>query len=528
MHVAHKFRQQALVVAPERSAAEAGAAVLAEGGHAIEAMVAAAAMISVTYPHMGGLGGDAFWLIHEPGRPPVALDASGATGGHVQAAYYKSLGHAALPVRGPLAANTVAGTVGGWQRALEYARRWGARLPLHRLLEPAREAARRGHGVTPSLHRSLLRTLDDLHREPGFAQVFLALGAIPAVGAPLPQPALGDTLEQLGRVGLADFYQGETARALARDLARVGSPLALPDLEGYEARFCMPWVLPHRAGLLYNLPPPTQGLVSLAILGILERLDIGALTPGGADHVHAVVEATKQAFRLRDRGFVDGFDRTRTLSAATLDAAAREIRPDRALPWAGVSRPGDTVWMGVVDQAGRAVSYQHSLYHAFGSGVLLSETGVLWQNRGSLFSLEPHHPWYLRPGRKPWHTLNPALVLLKPSGFLIYGAMGGDGQGQTQAALFTRAIQYGQDLATAIAAPRWLLGRTWGAPSDSLKLESRFEVPVVEALRLRGHEIVLLDPFDEATGHAGAIRQDADGHLTGAADPRSDGAMIRV
>jgi gamma-glutamyltranspeptidase/glutathione hydrolase len=181
--------------------------------------------------------------------------------------------------------------------------------------------------------------------------------------------------------------------------------------------------------------------------------------------------------------------------------------------------------MGVMDGQGRAVSMIQSIYHEFGSGVVLEETGINWQNRGCSFSLDPAALNSLRPGRKPFHTLNPALAVLRDGRTMVYGTMGGDGQPQTQAAVFTRIATFGMDAQQAISAPRWLLGRTWGQTSDSLKLESRFSTGIVTDLAGRGHEMEVLGEFDETMGHAGAIVRHASGVFEGGSDPRSDGAV---
>lgn len=520
----------AMAVAPHFLAARTAHDVLREGGNAIEAMVAAAATIAMVYPHMTGLGGDAFWLIHEPGQEPVGIDASGTAAAGLTPSFYVERGFDAIPVRGPLAANTVAGTVSGWERALRLSKqRWGGRMPLSRLFADAIQHGEQGVPVTGSQMRSTRTKQAELEIQPGFRAHFLIDGRAPEEGELFFQPKLAATLRHLSRSGLDDFYRGELAQTIAADLAACGSPLALGDLNGYRAELIRPLVLAHSLGTLYNLPPPTQGVVSLMILGILERLGLSGMEPDSADYVHSVVEATKQAFKVRDSHITDPrymcIDAQACLTPGFLEPLANAIDMDQALPWGKGHGPGDTVWMGVVDNRGRAVSFIQSIYHEFGSGVVLEQTGLNWQNRGCGFSLAENALNELKSGRKPFHTLNPALARLHDGRVMVYGTMGGDGQPQTQAALFTRAIVYGQSLQQAVNAPRWLLGRTWGQPSDTLKLEARFSGEIVESLRRRGHEIEMLQAFDEAVGHAGAIVRYPDGMLEGASDPRSDGGV---
>jgi gamma-glutamyltranspeptidase/glutathione hydrolase len=274
------------------------------------------------------------------------------------------------------------------------------------------------------------------------------------------------------------------------------------------------------------MAPPAQGTVSLMILGILDRLGISTVEPESAEYVHLCVEATKQAFLVRDRYLTDPAHMTvdpqqlLTTDALARHAAAIDVR--HAMPWGAQSQHGDTVWMGAIDAHGRAVSFIQS-YHEFGSGIVLRQSGINWQNRGCSFSLDPKALNSLRPRRKPFHTLNPSLARLNDGRTLVYGTMGGDGQPQTQSAVFTRYVQFRQGLQQAIAAPRWLLGRTWGQTSDTLKLESRFNGDVIDLLKQRGHEIEILQPYDELMGHAGGIARQANGALEAGFDPRSDG-----
>jgi gamma-glutamyltranspeptidase/glutathione hydrolase len=204
---------------------------------------------------------------------------------------------------------------------------------------------------------------------------------------------------------------------------------------------------------------------------------------------------------------------------------AQNIKLAKALPWGAALKTGDTVWMGAVDSAGLAVSFIQSIYHEFGSGVVLPTTGLNWQNRGASFSLDPKHLRALQPRKKPFHTLNPAAAILSDGRRMVYGTMGGDGQPQTQAAIYSRAIWFGQPLQQAISAPRWLLGRTWGQSSDSLKLERRIPDAVIHDLEKRGHDIEMLSAYDEAVGHAGAIIRNPNGVLEGGSDPRADGCV---
>lgn len=520
-----------MVVAPHHLAAQAGRDVLREGGSAAEATVAAAATIAVVYPHMNSIGGDGFWLLAEPGRAPVGIDASGPAASAAGPSFYRDRGYQdAIPARGPHAALTVPGTVAGWQRALAEPGSGAGRMPLSRLLAPAVEHARRGVAISTSMARLLRDKRPELEGVPGFAATYMVSGDVPEAGSILYQPRLADTLEQLGREGLEAFYRGEIAEALARDLLVVDSPLSDRDLSRFEASPVTPLSLDLPCGRVYNLPPPTQGVASLIILGLFQQLDVTGAE--SFEHVHGLIEATKAAFRVRDRLVTDPErvpdDPASYLTPEWLAAAASGIDRMWASPWPRATPGGDTVWLGAMDSEGRSASMIQSLYWEFGSGVVSPSTGILLQNRGMSFSLDPAALQALEPGRKPFHTLNPAMARLEDGRTLVYGTMGGEGQPQTQAAVFSRHVLFNQPLQDAVTAPRWLLGRTWGSVSTSLKLESRFEPPLLEALRRAGHDVEVLGPFADAMGHAGAISRRTDGLLEGAADPRSDGQVAAV
>jgi gamma-glutamyltranspeptidase/glutathione hydrolase len=519
--------RRGVVAAPHAAAAESGRAVLAEGGNALEAMVAMAASIAAVYPHMSQTGGDGFWLVHEPKGRIRAFMAAGPAGSRAQPELYRD--YETIPPRGPLAALTVPGAIGGWMLALEVAKGLGGRLPLGTLLDAAIRTARDGAVVSRSHAQLTAEKLSELKDAPGFAAVFLQDGKPPAVGAPLRQPALAATLDHLAHAGLDDFYRGDVGREIAADLERIGSPVTRDDLARYRAAVADPLRVPLGAGVLYNTPPPTQGLASLIILALYERLRVAEAE--SFEFVHGLVEATKRAFRVRDRVVTDPRFLTqppeRALDPKFLDTEATKIDRRKAAPWPVPAGSGDTVWMGAADASGLAVSYIQSLYWEFGSGCVLRATGVLMQNRGASFSLDPKAPNPLSPGRLPFHTLNPALAVLRDGRVMAYGAMGGDGQPQTQGALFARHVLHRRPLDQAIDAPRWLLGRTWGSTVTNLRLEARFDGNLVDRLLSAGHDIeVLAELYSDTMGHAGAVVLHPDGTLEGAHDPRADGGAM--
>ena len=518
----------AAVAAPSALAAQAGRDVLIQGGNAIEAMVAMAATIAVVYPHMNAIGGDGFWLMREPDGKLRAIEACGFAGQLATIERYCLAEAEAIPPRGPQAALTVPGAVGGWALALELSAAMGGRLPLALLLENAVRHARDGYAVSRSEARFDPAKDPALMAAPGFVEAYF-LDDKPAKAGDMRKAArLGETLGQLAHAGLDDFYRGDVAREIAGDLERIGSPVTRADLKAYRAAWRKPLSLTIGDATLYNTPPPTQGLASLILMGLFERLNVKAIE--GFGYFHALIEASKRALSIRDRVCTDfrelEHDCADFLTPEALDLEAGGIDMTRAASWPLKNDKGDTVWMGAIDAQGRAVSFIQSVYWEYGSGCVLPRTGVLMQNRGVSFSLAPQTINPLRPGRRPLHTLNPPLVVFRDGRVMPYGSMGGDGQPQFQAQLLTR-YRAGQSLVEALDAPRYLFGRSWGAPSATVKLESGFDDGVAEALARAGHHIERL-PRGDSFGHAGALVGNSKGAIQAAHDPRSDGGAEGV
>lgn len=513
-----------MVTAPHHLAAQAGLDVLRDGGNAAEAAVAVAACLAVVYPHMTSIGGDSFWLMTEPSGAVRAVSACGGAARTADLSLYGGMN--SIPWRGPLAANTVAGTISGWEAVLEIG---AGSLPLARVLQAAIGYAEQGVAITRGGSEIAAAKGDELRRQPGaYATVFEPAGRPLGEGEILCQPALAETLRLLAEEGLESFYHGRLARIIASDLARLGSPVSAEDLSLHRAERPAPLSIRSRDTQLYNMAPPTQGIASLLIIALFDRL--AASEAESFVHVHGLVEATKQAFLWRDAHVGDPRYMLESPQALldnipALDAMAARIDPDRALPWPQPPAGGDTTWFATADADGRMVSAIQSTYFEFGSGLVLPSSGIIWQNRGVSFRLAPDGWNALRPGRKPFHTLNPAMARFDDGRVMAYGTMGGEGQPQTQAALFTRYARFGMGLQEAVTRPRWLLGRTWGEDSTSLKLEDRFSPELYEQLRTAGHEVELVAPFSDAMGHAGAIVRNSSGLLEGAADPRSDGQV---
>lgn len=516
--------ENGMVVAPHHAAADAGLDVLKAGGNAIEAAIATAASLAVHYPHMTGIGGDAFWLVYDPKEGVSFIEASGHSGFDVKPELYADV--ETIPFRGKLAANTVAGAVSAWEQAyLKSQQDWQGCLSAEALMAEAVDSAENGIVVTPSLAETLADKATELQQDSFFADVYYPQGRIPEAGETLYQKALGRTLKQLGERGFDDFYRGDLAESICNDFERREGFIQRRDLQEHHAAVKPHLEIETTHAKLFNASAPTQGVASLMILGLFDRWIEKLPEKDSVDYVHLLVEATKIAFEHRDR--MDTSASPEALQAwlapEYLDELSQRIDLDQALPWGEKTAPGDTTWFGAMDSEGRVVSAIQSIYHEFGSGFMLPESGIVWQNRGCSFSLDPNHVRSIAPHKKPFHTLNPAIALFKDGRVMAYGTMGGDGQPQTQAAVFSRYAYYDEDLQTAINQPRWLLGRTWGNASESLKLESRFPENYASELQRKGHDFEWLGPLDSSVGHAGALVRHPSLKIEGAFDPRSDG-----
>lgn len=530
----------AMVTTPHYLASQAALEVLHKGGNAVEAMIAAASTIAVVYPHMNSIGGDNFWLIYNAKTKEVkALNSSGRASEKATIAFYKEKGFSKIPSRGALAANTVPGAVAGWKEAHRYAEKEiGNALKWEELLQQSIHYAREGFPVTESQHYWTNVNLEDdfefraLQRFDEFARIFLQNGKAPKVGSILKQPDLANTLEYIAKNGATSFYEGEIAEKIVADLQRLGGLLTLNDFKHHTSDWVEPISVHYREYEAYNLPPNTQGMASLSILNILNHFNLNQIDEGSSDYYHLLVEAIKLAFIDRDQYLTDPefshIPLDELLSKEHGEHLANKIKQKMgASKLQPLDAKGDTVWLGVVDNEGNAVSFIQSIYHEFGSGIIPRGTGVILQNRGSFFSLDEGHVNCLAPRKRTFHTLNPAMLLKDNRPLLVYGTMGGEGQPQTQAMLVTRIIDYGMSVQAAIEAPRFLYGRTWGASSNTLKLEGRISPDVQSALQDLGHEIEVLSDFTDTMGHAGSIYIDHETNVKfGGADPRGDGIAI--
>ncbi|MBW8005639.1 MAG: gamma-glutamyltransferase [candidate division NC10 bacterium] len=533
---------KALVTSPHYLASEAGIAVLRDGGNAVEAAVATAAVLCVVYPHMTSIGGDNFWLIYDVRRRQLrGLNASGRVGERCTIEFYRQRGYTQfMPPRGLLSANATPGAVDGWWEAYQYSRRrLKGRLPWGMLFQEAIRYAKEGFPVTAVQEEATLTNLDTekpevryLQRFEGFRRLFLKKNRPLRSGEMMIQQDLARTLGQIAREGRDAFYRGAVARRVLRFLEHHGGILTRGDFETHRSEWVEPLSVSYRGHRMYSLPPNSQGIAFLMLMGVLDRFNLQSIGEGSAEYLHLIVEVTKRVFEDRNRWVTDPHfvhaPIRRLLSRPYLAAIARAIGPvEQDNGSRGGTSDGDTVWLGVVDESGNAVSLIQSIYFDFGSGIVADDTGVLLQNRGSAFSLDPAHPNALAPRKRTFHTLMPAMVFRRGRPYLVLGTMGGEGQPQTLTAITTRIIDFGMTVQEAIEAPRWLFGRTWALPERALYVEGRFPRQMVQTLTERGHRVHYLSDWDEKVGQAQVILIHPEtGVRHGGADPRADGMAL--
>jgi gamma-glutamyltranspeptidase / glutathione hydrolase len=503
----------AMVASADQLATQAGQAALARGGNAVDAAIATNAAIAVTGPHLCGMGGDLFALIHD-GAAVHALDASGRAGSGVDAAGMRAEGLTAMPFRHDVRTVTVPGCVDGWCALHE---RFG-RLPMAEVLAPAIALAERGFPASPLLVGSLAmvdgRAREQLHELASQAR---------RPGDRVRRPGVAAALRAIAERGRDAFYLG----AFGEGLLRLGDGVyERDDLATPGSTWVAPLSAPAFGQVLHTIPPGSQGYLLLGAAGLADGLDLPA-DPDDAMWAHLLVEAAKAAGRDRPEVLSDRADGERLLAA--IGTRAGEIDRDRAAPIGRGHRLGDTTYLCTVDADRMGVSLIQSNASGFGSWLVEQSTGINLHNRGLGFSLDEGHPAELAPGRRPPHTLSPALAT-RPDGSLrsVFGTMGGDGQPQILLQLAARLFHHGQSPAEAVRAARWVLHGpvtgfdTWTSPEGPhILVEGHAPAEWQRRLAELGHDVRTMPSLDSGFGHAHAILVDDDDMLAGAADPRA-------
>lgn len=515
------FSTKAVITSPHTLASEEGLKILQQGGNAIEAAIATATTLSVLYPHFNGLGGDAFMVISDAAGNVTTISGIGQS--------FEKLPHfeASIPTRGIQSAITTAATVDTWGKAYAYSQQqWQGKLSWDALFEAAITYAE--EGFVPSASQQFWYEFRE-HEIVDWKNFHIIYGKTPSPQL-FKQSQLAVTLRQVAQFGAREFYEGALAERIVTGLADCGSTISLRDLQHTNAKIEAPLSTLYRGGLLYGLQPPTQGVTTLEIMGILQQFALSHhVKEGSSDYYHVLIEAIKLAFINRNRYLADptfsNFDFTDLLNPAYLKQQANKISFRHALPWDEKFQTGDTVYIGAVDTHGNCVSMLQTIYYDWGSGVLAGDTGILWHNRGAAFSTNKKHPNYLLPNKRPFHTLNPGIYVKQGKPQLLYGTQGADGQPQTLATILTRAIDYDFLPFEALAAPRFLLGKTFSSSKDNLKIEANVGMAVINNLQMKGHSVETLTPQNPLCGQPGLIKITPQG-IYAAHDPRSDGIAL--
>ena len=503
-----------IVASGHHLATAAGLAALRDGGSAVDAAIAAAAVCAVVLPQRCSIGGDVFALVYDARtREVTAYNGSGAAPGALDASAF---GHG-FGDRGARLA-TVPGAVAAWADMLND----HGTLGIDRALAPAISYAAEGFPVSDLLSAAIAEEAERLAADPTAARTYIPLGRRPRPGEMLQQPELATSLRLIADGGADAFYHGELAERIAGGIASVDGWVGVDDLAAHRTDRRDPIETRYRGLRVIGQPPVSQGHVLLEELAIAEGLDLRAMGWGSADQIHTMVEIKKLAFA--DRDAVAGDPRVVPFDAAELFSERAAAQRRRAIGAKASERvepaalPADTTYLAVVDRDGNAVSFIESVFSAFGAAIIVPGTGILLNNRLSGFSLDPRSPNAIAPGKRPIHTLNTVIVLDGTSPRFVFGTPGRHAQVQTNFQIAVGLIDHGLDVQDAVEAPRW-----YHESGRALQLESRVPEQVRKGLSAKGHDLQLLGDWAEITGGAQAIAIDGNGVFSGGADPRREG-----
>lgn len=516
------YAPRGAVATSQPLASAAGLEMLQRGGNAIDAAVAAAAVLNVTEPHMTGMGGDMFailWSARE-GRL-VGLDASGRAGSLISPEVLRDRGHERMPYRGAESV-TVPGALSGWAALVE---QYGT-MSLAEVLAPAIRIAEEGFPVTPIIAEQWRDTAEVLARDAGATETFLYDGERgPDAGEWFRNPDLARSFRTIAEQGPGAFYGGELGRRVVDGLRQLGGYLTLEDLENHAVRWVEPISADFHGYTVWELPPAGQGVAALEMLRILERHDLAAMGHNSTEYLHTLIEAKKLAYADLERYVADP-DHMQVAAEALLDdrfIAARSAlidmtrAADRPDPGEAATE-SETIYLSVTDAEGNMVSFINSIFEYFGSGVVVPGTGFALQNRGAGFTLQEGHPNQVAAGKRPFHTIIPGFVTRDGAPWMTFGLMGGSMQPQGHAQMLINMIVFGMDVQQAIDAPRF---RHFSGLS--VALEPAIGEQVRAGLRALGHEI--RSETGVAFGGAQAIQRLSRGWAAGS-DPRKDGLAI--
>lgn len=504
----------------------AGLDVLKEGGNAFDAVIAANAVLGVVHPHKCGIGGDVFYLLYSSRQKKVLfLNGSGRSPLEATIDEMRKRGYKRMPLRGVLSV-TVPGCVHGWGELWD---KLGS-VPFDRLMRPAVRYAKEGAVLSHYMGEALDKEKELIRQDAFLRQAFLRQDRIARPGEVIHLEDLARTLETVGREGAAAFYQGEIAEKIHNYMQRKHGLLTAKDLELHTSTWGEPISIPYRNYRIYQTPPNTQGLAALLAFNILEGLNITAMGCDTAELIHHQVEAKKIAYQYRDQYITDPdfvpIEYEDFLDKQYASRLCKLITPRRAvLAYSRGELYGNTTFFAAADKDGNVATGIQSLFAPFGAGCTVEDTGIILQNRGSCFSLDPTHINRLEPHKRTFHTLTSCLVTRDDLPVIAFGTSGAAGQPQTHLQVITRLLHFGFNIQDAIEAPRWVHGPLYPGDNNAyLNMEGRFPVEVVATLEAWGHNIRMIDDWAEETGQAQGIVINQETRIyAGGADPRIDG-----
>ncbi len=517
--------QQGIAATSQTLASSAAAQILAKGGSAVDAAIAANAVLSVVEPMKTGLGGDLFVMYWEANTGKlVGLNASGPAPKALSPEFLAKLGFKSMPQSG-IHSFTVPGAVEGWAKMHQ---RYG-KLPWKDLFQSAIAYAEQGFPVTEAIQESWADSAARLKDHSESVRVFLPGGKVPKIGDVFRNPDIGHALRIIAEQGPEAFYKGEIAAAILKTSKKLGGTMTAEDLAGYSSEWVTPISIDYRGWKIYELPPNTQGAAALEMLNIMEVMPASPLGPFSPAEMHKRIEAMKLAYADVRRFTAD----PRTYDAPVNGLLSKDYAKKRAAlinPLrANCNVPnGDpvgsnTTYLTVVDKNGNMASWIESIYEEFGSGVTAEGMGFILQNRGALFTLDPHHPNVLAGGKRPFHTIIPAFME-RGDQHIGFGIMGGANQPLAHAQFASNIIDYGMNIQEALEAPRFTKKNAGGC---DLSIESRVPAATLQQLSERGHEIRIRREYTQEMGRGQAILHDSKTKTNYAAsDPRADGEAI--
>ena len=492
--------------------------VLRAGGNAVDAAVAATAVLGVVEPQSTGIGGDCFCMISQPGKPAWGYNGCGRAGaaGSTEALLKQGLTEIGMA---SVHAVTVPGAIEAWEIILKAHGRFG----LDRALAPAIRFAEQGFPVASRIANAWARHKPKLSADPGAARYFLPGGRVPAEGDIIKFPALAATMKTIAQKGARAFYEGEIAQDMVKTLRARGSFLTEEDFSRHRGEVVTPVSTNYRGLDILELPPNGQGLTALVLLNILENFDMAALDPFGPERFHIVLEAARMAYGVRDTHIADPAHMRVDVPALLDKAFTKKLagKIDRARRTALPSAPTpdkDTVYLSVVDKDRMAVSFINSLYSNFGVGICTEKSGIMLTNRGACFVVDPKHPNTFGANKRPMHTIIPALSMRNGRCEMSFGVMGSHFQPMGHVQIVLNMLDYGMDVQQAIDAPRFFF------EGEQTVVENGTSAATIEGLKARGHDVTMAD---SPWGGAQTIKIDWDrGVLIGGSEPRKDGCAL--